>query len=184
MRLLKVCLVSSALLLCKGCANLRSSGVSAPYSLVYTAEGVPEDVATEFRQVGDALKAEGETAPPLLDGLAGSDIWGGWLNRAYGADTVTRVGVPPKDIPAALVDLTPTLGDAPFIADLPFGMIWTQDGQLDVTRGIAKSLGGYAIALERAARPRHHSLRPLGLCARWVGSDEGNEGEVGSARAV
>jgi hypothetical protein len=112
--------------------------------------------------VSDALKAEGVAAPPLLDGPAGSEVWGEWLNRACGADAVTRVGVPPKDMPNALVDLAPTLGDAPFIADIPFGMIWTQDGQLDVTRGIAKSLGGYAIALSAPLGPDTARFDPWG----------------------
>jgi D-lactate dehydrogenase (cytochrome) len=190
-KLLKVCLVASSLLLCRGC---QLPGVSAPYALVYTAEGVPEDVAAEFGQVGDALKDEGVTPPPLLDGPAGSEVWASWLNQACAADMMLRVGVPPKDAPAALVDLAPTLEDAPFIADLAFGLIWTQDGSrnvsdrgLDVVRGIAKSLGGYAVVLSARNIPDSARFNPWdyapdgldlmrGLKARWNPRDFCNPG--------
>ncbi len=114
----------------------------------------------------------------LWDGPAGSEVWGGWIREAVRAGMLIRLGVPPKDLPAVLVDVAPTLGDAPFIADLAFGMAWAQDGQLDVLRGIARAAGGYAVALSAPPGPHTAPFDPWGyapdgldlmrrLKARW-----------------
>ncbi len=157
-KLLRVCLVSSALLLCHGC---ELPGIETPYALLYTAEGVPEDVQAEFRQVADVLRADGLTVPALADGLSGSEVWADWVSRAAGNAMMTRMGVPPRSLPAVLVDVAPVLGDASFIADLAFGMVWTQGGQLDVLRGIARSAGGYAAVLS-AGQGADAALDPWG----------------------
>ncbi len=67
-KLLRVCLVASALLLCKGC---QVAGVTTPYALIYTAEGVAEDVAAELAQVRAALADAGGQAPRGGGGAGG-----------------------------------------------------------------------------------------------------------------
>ncbi len=174
-QLLRMCLASSALLLCRGC---ELPGITTPYALVYTAEGVPEDVRVEFGQVARVLRGEGLAVPEQCDGPSGSEVWGGWVNRAAHADMLIRLGVPPKDLVTALVDVAPTLDTRPFIADLAYGMVWTQGGQLDVLRGIARSIGGYAMALSAPQGPDATRFDPWGyapegldlmrrLKARW-----------------
>ena len=183
-KLLKVCLVASALLLCRGCAQ---NGVAAPYVLVYTAEGTPEDVQAELAQVCDVLKAEGITAPPAVETPSGSDVWASWVNATAHTGAVLRAGVPPKDAPGVLADLAPTLEDAPFIADLAFGLIYARSEQLSAVRGIARAVGGYAIALNAPERLESAQADPWGhtpdgldlmraLKARWNPRDFCNPG--------
>ncbi len=59
-QLLPVCLVASALLLCKGC---ETEDLDAPYTLIYTAEGVDEDVDAELKQVRSVLGAARAPSP-------------------------------------------------------------------------------------------------------------------------
>ncbi len=211
-RLLKVCMVSSGLLLCGGCQTHgqasplprlstpsqseslpRSFGHGTSYALVYTAEGMPEDVEAEFRQVADVLKAEGCDGDLRPDVPSGSEAWAQWLKAASAGDLVIRAALPPVDLPAALVDMAPTLGEAPFIADLAFGQVWVQDEgspsgdlHLDVIRGIATSMGGYAMALS-APSATTRTLDPFGykpdgldlmraLKARWDPRGQVNPG--------
>ncbi|MCX6029888.1 MAG: FAD-binding protein [Chloroflexi bacterium] len=182
-KLLKVCLVASALLLCRGCAQ---NGAAAPYALVYTAEGVPEDVAAELGQVRELLTAEGIAAPPVAT-PSGSDVWASWVNAAARTGATLRAGVPPKDAPGALLDLAPTLDDAPFIADLAFGLIYARSEHLSAVRGIARSVGGYAVALSAQDGPEGAQSDPWGhapdgldlmraLKARWNPRDFCNPG--------
>ncbi|MCX7708215.1 MAG: FAD-binding oxidoreductase, partial [Anaerolineae bacterium] len=141
--LLRVCLVSSALLLCRGC---DVPGVDAPYALVYTVEGVKEDVETELAQVRGVL--EGLNLPAALseDGLTGSEFWAGWL-RSAADDLVVRAGVPPKDLSRFLVEVAPAVGDAPVLADVPTGMVYTRGVPVEPLRRAAQALGGYAAVL-------------------------------------
>ena len=64
-KLLRVCLVSTALLLIKGG---EVNGSSAPYLLVYTAEGVPEDTLAELAEARAAIEGRDASSLP---GLAG-----------------------------------------------------------------------------------------------------------------
>ncbi|MCU0509575.1 MAG: FAD-binding protein [Anaerolineae bacterium] len=136
-RLLRVCLVSTALLLVKG----RSvDGIPAPYALLYTAEGVPEDTQAELAEARALVPSEGAIS---IEGLAGSDVWADWIRDAGGAPVV-RAGVAPKDLPRLLIDAAPALGDAPFIADLASGLVYTRGLPAGALRGAATRLGGYA----------------------------------------
>jgi D-lactate dehydrogenase (cytochrome) len=136
-RLLKVCLVSTALLLLKG----RSvAGIPAPYALLYTAEGVLEDTQAELAEARALVPSEGVAA---VEGLAGSDVWAEWMRDAAG-ETVVRAGIAPKDLPTFLVNAAPALGDAPFVADIASGLVYTRGQSVVMLRQAARSLGGYA----------------------------------------
>src|SRR5712691_4156537 len=64
-------LVASAILLCKGC---EIPGVSSSsYVLVYTAEGIAEDVQAELEQVRQLLQARGISEPIEVETLSGTD---------------------------------------------------------------------------------------------------------------
>ena len=143
-RLLRVCLVASAVLLCRGC---EVSGISAPYVLIYTAEGLKEDVAVELAQARDVLQAEGVAGVTQLD-LAGSEVWATWLGAASPAETTLRVGVAPKDLLRVLTGLVPTLGAASFMADLANGQLYARHVQdVQAVRQSAHVVGGYAVVL-------------------------------------
>lgn len=168
-KLLRICLVASALLLCKGC---QVEGVDSPYALVYTAEGVPEDVAAELDQARTAIAAAGGPAPVEVEALAGSEVWAGWL-RADGSEPLVRTGVAPKDLGRWLVEVAPPLGALPFMADVATGMVYTRGG-LEVLRPAAEKLGGYSITVagpapveDRWGREPDGLDLMLGLKAKW-----------------
>lgn len=169
-RLLKVCLVSSALLLCKGCP---APGVTASFSIVYTAEGVPEDVASEIEQVRTILQAEGIGHVTQLDAPSGSQVWGEWLSAAGPAETTLRMGVAPKDLGHVLKSLAPTLGDAPFMAEFATGLVYVRTPNVQAVRQAARSVGGYAIVLSGPSQVDRWGYAPEGLDlmrgikARW-----------------
>jgi D-lactate dehydrogenase (cytochrome) len=148
-RLLRVCLVSTALLLMKGQAV---DGIPAPYALLYTAEGVAEDTQAELAEARALVASEGAVS---VEGLAGSDVWADWVREAAGA-AVVRAGVAPKDLPRLLVETAPALGDAPFVADLASGLVYTRGLPARALRGAAAGLGGYAavVAGPAVAEPR------------------------------
>ena len=170
-RLLPVCLVASALLLCRGC---DVPGASSPYALVYTAEGVSEDVAAELAQARAVVSAEGCADLTEVAGLSGSDVWAGCLDAVPSSETLMRAGVPPKDLPRLMVELAPALAGAAFIADVANGLLYAQ-GVADVAavRRPAKAAGGYAVILAGPAGgdPWGYASDGLdlirGIKARW-----------------
>ena len=143
-KLLRVCLVASSLLLCKDC---ELPGASTPYAIVYTAEGVPEDVQAELAQARAALQAEGVTGVSQLDAPSGNEAWADWMNAISRAGTLLRMGVAPKDLANTLTDLAPTLKGAPFMADLPSGIVYLQSTDVETVRQSAQTTGGYTIML-------------------------------------
>jgi D-lactate dehydrogenase (cytochrome) len=164
-QLLRVCLVASALLICKGC---DMQGVRAPYALVYTAEGVPEDVKAELAQARSALEACGAPRPVEAPGFSGSEAWATWVASATG---LARAGVPVKDLPALAADLATQLCPAEWVADAASGILYTSGAPLDALRRAAISRGGYAVGLAGQADPWGYtpSALPLmrSLKARW-----------------
>src|SRR2546429_1224408 len=84
-KLLPIALVASAIMLCKDCAIPKGAQVSAsPFTLVYTAEGITEDVEAELDQVRQVLRTEGGPEPLEIEGLSGTDIWAASLAGSRG----------------------------------------------------------------------------------------------------
>ena len=153
MRLLRVCLVASSLLLCKDC---KIPGVPSPYSIIYTAEGVPEDVQAELTEVRAVLKTEGLTEIANGDprtARTGSDLWAQWVNAAAQKDTLLRAGVPPKDLPGFLAGLENTLKSAELIVSFADGLTFIKGDQIAAIRQAAQRVGGYAIVLSAPQPP-------------------------------
>lgn len=143
--LLRVSLVASALLLCHGSLF---PGLSSPYAVVHTAEGLPEDVAAELAQARAVLQADGAIRLIDEDAASGTEIWADWLAHvSAGGDIVVRAGVAPKDLPKLLVDQEPGLGGAPFLADLANGMLYLAGTPEAAIRSAALASGGYAVVL-------------------------------------
>jgi D-lactate dehydrogenase (cytochrome) len=161
--LLRVCLVASSLLLCRA-RDLPAMAGLAPstFTLVYTAEGLEEDVEAEMVEVHSVLEAEGvsgavqarddDLPPDASDSgkaqVSGSMLWAQWLSER---GRVVRVGVPPRDVARLMVDLGPVAGEMPFIADFASGLVYLGEvADLTVVRRLALDLGGYAIILPPA----------------------------------
>ncbi|MFC1719433.1 FAD-linked oxidase C-terminal domain-containing protein, partial [Candidatus Poribacteria bacterium] len=143
-KLLRVCLVASSLLLCKGC---EIPGLPAPYAIVYTSEGVSEDVQAEQAQVREVLQAENATEVSQIDAPSGNELWADWMSAKSLTNTTLRLGVAPKDLTQTLINLAPTLKDAPFVADVPSGIVYLQSTEVEAVRQSAQAIGGYAIIL-------------------------------------
>jgi D-lactate dehydrogenase (cytochrome) len=154
--LLNVCLTASALLLCKGIEGLSD----APYTLIYTAEGLAEDVAAEILQARGVLEVGDAGRVDQNDTLSGSEVWGHWLqagkkgsNGVQKTTSLVRVGVAPKDLPSFIKILAPSLNESTYIADLANGMIYIRNGE-DIAdiRAEAHKASGYAV---RLTTPEH-----------------------------
>jgi len=147
--LLSVCLAASALLLCKGVEGLSD----APYTLIYTAEGLAEDVAAELLQARGVLEVGDASRMGQNDTLSGSEVWGHWLqagekcsNGIHKTTSLVHVGVATKDLPSLIKILAPSLNESTYVADLANGMMYIKNGgDLADIRTEAQKTSGYAV---------------------------------------
>ncbi len=147
--LLPLALTASAILLCK------SDGVtdsSSTYTLVYTAEGLVEDVQAELDQVRDVLQKVGASIVRETDTLSGTDVW----TQMLAEGTVVRIGVPAKDLSAYVRENMALLNGSTFVADMSSGCLYAvrttgTDAELstwvEALRQPALAYEGYAIVM-------------------------------------
>jgi D-lactate dehydrogenase (cytochrome) len=142
-RLLRLSLVGSSILLCRGCDG---SSVISPLSLIYTAEGLKQDVDAELALVSQVLESEGITGI-VEQARSGSEIWATWLGEQSSPDIAVRVGLAPKDL-YLLKSIVQNAGEIPFMADVANGQLYLH-GPVDVqpVRQAACEAGGYAVVL-------------------------------------
>jgi D-lactate dehydrogenase (cytochrome) len=157
---LSTALVSSAIILCNGVStsNLPESvSVDTPAYLVYTAEGLNEDVDTELNTIRDHLVENGSPEPIEIKDFSGNDLWVHLLGENADATLKVRSGVPPKDLPTYALKCAKCLESEAFIADFANGMLYataSPDGVgeaqawLDELRKPALATDGYTIILE------------------------------------
>ena len=154
-RLVADCLVASGLLLISNsqypqCQELETRAGIAPYYLLYTAEGLPEDVDTELAQVRKHLQKFRQSACVDFESISASELWTGWMRSVHEDSTVVRLGLPPKDL-AQMADLFSDRVN--FLVDLPSGMSWfateqnSDWGVFSNFRKRAQALGGYLVIL-------------------------------------
>ncbi len=148
----RICLVASALLLVGNwtptLAGQLPGTADTRYYLIYTAEGLAEDVETELGQAQQTLQKVGVTDVQIIDTPVGSDIWAAFLQSATAAGSTTRVGVPAKDLVAVVRSMASRLGAAPFLADLVTGLAYARDvPDMTVLRREVHAVGGYAVLL-------------------------------------
>jgi D-lactate dehydrogenase (cytochrome) len=129
-----------------------------PYALMYTAEGLVEDVQAELRQAHEELRASKTVRikamePVEIDGVSGTDAWSHFLGQAGDAMHL-RVGLPVRDLPVYVQDQAALLIAGSFLVDFGSGFIYCllparDDDQLARTieqlRAPALQAGGYAI---------------------------------------
>jgi len=149
-QVLPIALTASAILLCKGCdISTVSEHSQSPYLLVYTAEGLPEDVQAELDQVRRLLNAEDAPEQFETEVLSGTELWARTLSNG----SVIRVGLAAKELPAYLLDRVHLLDDGPFIADMSSGCLYavsTFETSIEIARWLhalrrpALKRGGYA----------------------------------------
>ncbi len=147
-------LIASAVILCKGCE--RPELPSALYWLAYTAEGLPEEVEAELRQVRQKLQLTGGPAALETETLSGTDLWAELLGSAPEHALQVRIGIPAKDIITYLEAQAALLNKGTFIADIPSGIIYSiaagslsknlgeAQAWIEALRQPALATGGYA----------------------------------------
>lgn len=148
-------LTASGIVLGKGYKNVETParGIlpESDYVLVYTAEGLPQDVQAELAQVRQALASAGAPEPIEVDTLRATDIWIGILGPGQAAGTTlkVRVGLPVHDLPAYVQDQAALLNQSAFIADIANGYVYTTINTGD-TEGASAWLNGLRVpALQR-----------------------------------
>lgn len=167
-RLQQICLNASALLLCRG---VNVPGIHSPYALVYTAEGIPQDVGEEIAEARQAIQVQ--QIPNMIETteLSGSDCWATWLSAHSPSERSWRFGTAPGDLPAALRDMVAAFGDASYIADLANGLLYIKGSPagdvLTALRYRAHTANGYAIALDQAGEASDQFGLASALKMRW-----------------
>ncbi len=151
-KLRRICWSASALLLCRGC---ELPEITAPLALVYTAEGIREDVTAELDEAERALRAAHAPGGTRLEPFSGSEAWATWLAGAKPDDTILRIGVPPAGFPDIVRTSAETLAAAPFMADIANGMLYVRGPlarqSVDPVRTAALAAQGYAVVLSAPA---------------------------------
>jgi FAD/FMN-containing dehydrogenase len=148
-------LVASAVVVCKGCSVPDVAG-DVPCLLVYTAEGIPEDVEAEINEVRRALLAAGAPEPVERETPTGTDLWVGLLKSRLEQGLIVRAGVPPKDIAVYVQSHVDVLEAETFLADVPGGLVYavatfddaeTARGWVEKLRQPALEMEGYGVVM-------------------------------------
>ncbi|HLL80459.1 MAG TPA: FAD-linked oxidase C-terminal domain-containing protein, partial [Ktedonobacteraceae bacterium] len=148
-------LVASAILLSKnnGRNQRLTQHAESPYLLIYTAEGLAEDVQAELRQVRESLHSAGAKEPIEAEDMTGTSAWSETL-RAAASSIQVRVGLPIRDLPVYTQDHISSLSCDALVIDFGSGFVHAalpaQDAaqvkrDVEQLRAPALQIGGYAI---------------------------------------
>jgi len=128
-----------------------------PYLLVYTAEGMLEDVEEELAQVRQVLQAAGAPPPVEVEAPSGTDLWAGLLGSAAGNSLLVRAGLAPKDLIPYVRAQASRLEAGVFLADVASGLVYgavQPEGieeawaWVEGLRRPALAAGGYVVVME------------------------------------
>lgn len=134
---------------------------ASPYFLIYSAEGLPEDVDRELFKVKELL-THLATLPLELERVMAIDIWSQFIKEAWDKKLMLRSGIPPREIPTYLHAVAPAILSGEFLIDVASGLLYgvkQADSQTDAQeylhqlRQPALSAGGYTIVLD--SPPEH-----------------------------
>ncbi len=150
---LSIALIASGIVLDKdGEGNL---------SLLYTAEGLPDDVELELEQVSEAV-ARGSWNDAEETSVSGQQRWTAFLASAGPDELLTRTGVPVSRLDDYLGDLEdPAVAGSGHgrrtLVDYAAGLVWTIErpetaedatARLEALRQPARERAGYAVAVQ------------------------------------
>ena len=149
-------LIASAVVLVQ---NADVPGLAgADYTLLYTAEGLPEDVEAELAAVSNTLRAHGAQLIIETD-RSGLDVWSGFLGSTQDDQMLMRVGVPAKHLDRFLADQPgnrPTGDGLQLCIDCASGLVYAKGLYTDeasaqaavaALRQPAIAMYGYAVVL-------------------------------------
>jgi len=149
-QLLPSSLVASAVALCNRC---DIPGVPrSPYTLIYTAEGMEEDVQSELDQARAIIKQASGSEPIEISDVSGTDVWCQQLRQNNDAAQV-RVGLPVRDVPVYTNDQSSILNTGAFFVDFANGFVYASllaqhSEAIERLRVPALQVGGYAVVTQ------------------------------------
>jgi D-lactate dehydrogenase (cytochrome) len=153
-------LVSSAITLSHGIPLsplIDSENIDIPTYLIYTAEGLLEDVETELEIVRDRLVENGAPEPIVVENFSGNDLWVHLLGANTTEAVKVRSGVPVKDLATYTLKCAKSLKAGAYLVDFANGMLYataSPDGVgeaqawVDELRKPALAASGYTVILE------------------------------------
>ena len=97
----------------------KDDTTSSTYTLLYTAEGLVEDVQAELNQVRDVLLSVGVPEVHEVE-MTGTDVW----TQMLATGTVVRVGVAAKDLSIYMQENTVHISESAFLADISSGCLY------------------------------------------------------------
>ena len=181
-------MVASSVVLCSG-VDLPGVG-DAPYALLFTLEGLEEDIATEADALRTVLKEANAPALIKADNLRATTEWANFLASGGDEATLVRVGLPAGRVSDYWAQLPAAVqAQAAWCADVGNNLLYaradfsTSDATTRATwlaalRKPALGLGGYAIVM---ATP-HDRPRSLGLYTRQPRSHARHQAALGCQR--
>ena len=145
--LLRSALVASSILVCR---SVNISGIDPQDILIYTAEGLTEDVQAEMARVSQKIRGlQGE--PPLLMETPGTDIWADWMGSLSHNQYLLRVGIPPNEIRSLITEQNTLLAEnSQLLIDLPNGHIYLKTAErFSDLREAALRREGYTVVIKK-----------------------------------
>ena len=150
------------------------AGVDAPWLLLYSVEGLAEDVAAELAAVTAQARHAGASAIIEI-GETGLDSWAAFLRQTSAGECLVRVGVPASQLTAWLKQIPTT---AQTCIDCGAGLVYlrlpAQEGedwsaQLATVRTAARACQGYAIVLAAPTAAVTDAMDPWGRVPSALG---------------
>ncbi|KAA3660690.1 MAG: FAD-binding oxidoreductase [Chloroflexi bacterium] len=149
-------LIASSIVLCSQC---RTPGNAYSNILLYTVEGIEEDVNAEINAACDELKNAGAVQIMQTDSPRGTYLWTEWLHQASAESGVLRAAVPPQAMPQLINNLGLAQHPTNYLIDIVHGFLYMKGiEQLKTLHKTTQSLSGYAMI---AASP------PNSLANQW-----------------
>ncbi len=125
--LLPSLLVASGLVLCP--SRLLATNGRSPYTLVVTAEGMAEDVESEFEEIVARLRTV--NAPTPLTGTAtSSELWAAFIGNVQPKQLLVRSGVPTKTLADYLKQVS-AVANTEWFVDLAHGLAYATYAAVD-----------------------------------------------------
>jgi FAD/FMN-containing dehydrogenase len=155
--LFSLALNATAIMLCR----VRSDEMFASsYALVYSVEGIPEDVQCELEQVQDALRLLEAPAAQEITTFNGTELWSHMCassTQSTQSALLLRIGLPQQKLPTFLAQQGDLLHKSDYLVDYASSLIYLPYQYSDdenavrligALRQAARTLEGYVVVME------------------------------------
>lgn len=143
---------------CAGLTISNQGGTNQPFKLVFTAEGMEEEVAAELETVAQCAAEAGAGDLKKLAFSSATQEWGAFMGDVIDTSLIVRVGVPSAALPTYLKMIGLDNGSLPsesgsFLLDIGAGFLYLKQA--------CKSMAEARALLDRLRRPFSDSVRPM-----------------------